>query len=64
MLFISKLETQEVLIATRNSLETHSFFSRIKGLNMKEVKVKPIPLTSYISAASLGGLDGQLIHLQ
>jgi len=41
MLSISKLEIQEVLFATRSN--THSFFSKIKSLNMKEVKVSLCP---------------------
>lgn len=60
---IQKLETQEMLFAARNNLETHSLFSRIERLNVKRVKVKPLPLTSYVSAALLGGLDAQLTHL-
>lgn len=64
MLFIWKLETWEVLFITRKSLETHSFFSRVKSLNMEEIKVKLMPLMSCISAASLGGLDTQLVDLQ
>lgn len=64
MQFIWKLDTQEMLFAARNNLETHSFFSRIKRLNVKQVEVKPMPLKSYVSAALLGGLDAQLTHLQ
>lgn len=64
MQFIWKLDTQEMLLAARNNLEIHSFFSRIKRLNVKEVKVKPMPLMFYVSAALFGGLDAQLTHLQ
>lgn len=63
-LSISKLEIQEVLFATKNELESCSFFSKIKSLAKEEVKVKPVPLTSCISAASLGGLDTELMHRQ
>lgn len=62
MQFIEKLDTQEMSFAARNNLETHSFFSRIKRLNVKEVK--PMPLMSCVSAALLGGLDAQLTYLQ
>lgn len=53
-----------MLLAARNNLEIHSFFSRIKRLNVKEIKVKPMPLMFYVSAALFGGLDAQLTHLQ
>lgn len=63
MQLIQELDTQEILFAARNNLETHLFFSRIERLNVKKVKVKPPPLMSYVSAALLGRLDAQLTHL-
>lgn len=62
-LYASHLEIQGALLGTRSGLQTHLFCPRIKSLNLKEVKVKSILLTSYISTASLGGLGIQLMYL-
>lgn len=62
-LYTPHLEIQGALLGNRSGLQTHLFCPRIKSLNLKEVKVKPIPLASYISTASLGGLGTQLMYL-